>query len=313
MNVNFNSWEIFKVHLTSITGGNISTKTFNGLLDKLKSVENIPPPIENALCQKVKKHADLEIPLLTAYNKRDDKINTAELAKQQEILKNSKMSREEYAKKAYSISRKVVDASGGFFRCFVADDLESHNMDHESINETLTELKDTYDKVKEQEARLNELKATIQEETRSFTPKDENKRTGYIHNHHGYALEGYNNEIGKYKTEAEAIKRKLTIQREIYTKAVIDQSNIKPGFINPTMQSHLTDLTNLIEYHKALPKIQMRVQSKIDELTKRIGENKAKDNEIMEAKDQVIKHPDAPTHKTKSTLTDKIKNTPAAG
>lgn len=306
--VNFNNLDIFKVHLAKFTGGNISTKTFDRLLDKVEGVKNIPTSIVRALNNKAEKHTNLKPILSEVYYQRNNKIYEAKPAMHKETLQNNEITPEEFIKKAHFILAKLLKASGQDFKLTVEYHLKNHDLSYESTSITHEKLTKSMNELTEKEQILEVLNAQIQEETSYLIPNKEAMPSNYISDCHEEDLKAIQDEIKKRKEEVIVLNKQYLQQKKILIETIFDEAERNTSITTKKMKTYLTELRDLSNTYNSPLNINMRLTREAEENIKNstllINTRNMVRDEDTAVKDEIIKLPDTPTHKSKSTQTD---------
>ncbi|WP_042959078.1 hypothetical protein [Erwinia tasmaniensis] len=257
MQVNFINKDIINIHLKSLTRGNISSKTFHSILDKIKNVDNIPKSFEKVLSKKAEKHHELKSKISYAYHNRADSIYSAGIEKQNEILKKETTNTDDSEEKLYKLSKEMFSHSSLDFRKKVLFMFE-RGFDHSTPNKTKEFLCHARSELSSAKRMLSNNTC----EQNGYSPK---KMTAIIE---------------RLTQKVFVLEKKYLEDKYTLTKTIISAAEANPHLLSTKMGSCMTKIEDEINKYLATPHISKQVENNIEKLTKLKSENQQQMEEI---------------------------------
>ncbi|WP_168403060.1 hypothetical protein [Erwinia amylovora] len=283
MSINLSIKNFAVAQTRKLTGGNISTAEFDGLLEKIADAKNLSANMLRAVNKKAEKHLILKTMVAAAHYSKAVKIYGNGIEGQGKILESQQSVCDEFEKNARAISINILKNSDPWFRLKVSSTLQDVGMDFLSIRRAYTKLYNAEHDLNAAKESHHELTMKIQGEIANLRNSGKYSEQDIAYNISrlfGESEKEVINTIENKTTEVEKYRNEYLESKKIQTKAIIDAAAENPQLVSKHMKPFIDDFKSLVSQYNSAPNIMACVEKNIKTLT-------MKQKEVTSQKDEL--------------------------
>ncbi|MEN4910817.1 hypothetical protein [Erwinia amylovora] len=285
MTINLSIKNFAMAQIRKVTGGNISTAEFDGLLGKISDAKNLSANMLRAVNKKAEKHLILKTKVAVAYYSKAVKLYGDGIEGQGKILEAQQSVCNEFEKNERAISKNILKNSDPWFRLKVSSTLQDVGMDFLSISKAYGKLYNAEHDLNAAKESHHELTTKIQREIEKLRKPgrySEQDIASNISRRFGESEKKVLNTIENKTTEVEKCWNEYLESKKIQTKAIIDAAEENPQLVSEYMEPFIQKYKILVSEYNSAPNTMACIEKNIKIL-------KIKQKEVTSQKDELKK------------------------